>query len=239
MSRRHDKDSTGDLIFNLFTKISWWLWIVFAVLSYFVLHWVANWPISASFQPGQAGKSGLPQLMKSLANPLQYFMPMMALYGAAVSGFRLINSRKSLDVLVQNAFQPKKASRAVEGLSWQEFQQLMEEYFRHRGFAVIQRVGVEPGSDINLILRRAADKDPYLVQMKHWQAYKVGTDVIREMLDLVTTQGAAGGFVITAGEFTEPATQLSRGQKIELIDGKKLTKAMELAKSPITDSAAN
>jgi restriction system protein len=54
---------------------------------------------------------------------------------------------------------------------------------------------------------------------KQWKAFKVGVDVVRELYGVMAAKGAAGGFVVTSGRFTEDATRFASGRNLKLIDG--------------------
>jgi Restriction endonuclease len=54
----------------------------------------------------------------------------------------------------------------------------------------------------------AADRggaERFLVQCAQWRAFKVGVDVVRELYGVMAAKGAAGGFVVTSGKFTDDA----------------------------------
>jgi restriction system protein len=50
----------------------------------------------------------------------------------------------------------------------------------------------------------------------------VGVDVVRELYGVMAATGAAGGFVVTSGRFTEDAASFARGRNVMLVDGPKL-----------------
>jgi restriction system protein len=47
-------------------------------------------------------------------------------------------------------------------------------------------------------------------------------EVVRELYGIMADRGSAGGFVVTSGRFTDPATDFARGKNIELIDWPRL-----------------
>ncbi len=49
-----------------------------------------------------------------------------------------------------------------------------------------------------------------------------GVDVVRELYGVMAAKGAAGGFVVTSGRFTEDAAGFANGRNVMLIDGPKL-----------------
>jgi len=47
----------------------------------------------------------------------------------------------------------------------------------------------------------------------------VGLPVVREFFGAMAAEGAAGGYVVTSGQFTKEAKAFASGRNIELIDG--------------------
>ncbi|QLI60525.1 restriction endonuclease (plasmid) [Aeromonas media] len=109
-------------------------------------------------------------------------------------------------------------------LSWQEFEALVSGYFYQRGFTATLTGGSTDGG-IDITLRRGSET--HFVQCKHWRANRVPVTVIRELYGVMSAEGAAGGFVVTSGEFTRDALAFAIGRNIELIDGQKLLRHIQ------------
>lgn len=107
----------------------------------------------------------------------------------------------------------------LDGIGWAEFERQVAEGFRHRGYAVSE-TGGGGGRPVDMVLTRGQDR--FLVDCKPWRTLAVGPAPVRELLVLVRTMGAAGGFVVSSGQFSEEARQLAEGHKVQLIDGKVL-----------------
>jgi len=73
---------------------------------------------------------------------------------------------------------------------------------------------------VDVVLTKGNDK--YLVQCKQWKASKVGVQIVRELYGVMSATGAAGGFVVTSGEFTADAVEFSKGLNINLFNGARL-----------------
>lgn len=121
---------------------------------------------------------------------------------------------------------PEVASPAVppgagllDGIGWAEFERQVGEGFRHRGYAVSE-TGGGGGRPVDMVLTRG--QDHFLVDCKPWRTLAVGPAPVRELIALVRIRQAAGGFVVSSGEFTDEARQLAEGHKVQLIDGKVL-----------------
>ena len=68
-----------------------------------------------------------------------------------------------------------------------------------------------------------------LVQCKQWRAMKVGVEIVRELYGVMAARGAAGGFVVTSGTFTDAAKEFAEGRNVVLIDGRILLDMIERA----------
>ncbi|MBC7957495.1 MAG: restriction endonuclease [Cytophagales bacterium] len=115
--------------------------------------------------------------------------------------------------------QPSGAA-IIEGMGWNEFEQLASEGFRHRGYAVSE-TGGGGGRAVDMVLSRGAEA--FLVDCKPWRSHAVGVAPVRELHGLMRARGAAGGFVLSSGVFTPEAVRFSEGRNIQLIDGSRLS----------------
>jgi restriction system protein len=131
---------------------------------------------------------------------------------------------------------------ALNGMSWREFELLVGEAFRLQGYQVEEQGGAQPDGGVDLVLRKGTDI--LFVQCKQWKAAKVGVDVVRELYGVMAAQGAAGGFVVTSGRFTDDAMAFASGRNVKLVDGPKLfgllqqAKAKGAAKAPVLSPPA-
>lgn len=142
----------------------------------------------------------------------QFVIPAVCLLGALVSFLR----RRHRQTLVANVVQSKSAD-ALDGMTWREFELLVGEAFRLQGYQVTELGGAGPDGGVDLILVKGTEK--FLVQCKQWKAFKVGVTAVRELYGVMAAKGAAGGFVVTSGRFTDDATEFAKGRNIRLIDG--------------------
>jgi len=195
--------------------LPWWVGVVLAAVFYVVLHSVATQPVKATVQPGQAGAFAAQHIWRGFATVGQYILPLICLAGAGLSAWR----RRERRTLVQNAVQSKSAD-ALDGMSWTQFEKLVGEAFRLQGYTVTESGGGGADGGVDLVLSRGGEK--FLVQCKQWKAFRVGVDVVRELYGVMAARGAAGGYVVTSGRFTDDATGFARGRNVDLIDGSKL-----------------
>jgi len=108
--------------------------------------------------------------------------------------------------------------QTLRALSWRDFELLVSEAYRRRGYAVEETGQGGADGGIDLVLRR--DGQTTLVQCKHWKSRKVDVATVREQLGLVTHHRAAGAIVVTTGEFTSEArTFAAKEPAVELVSG--------------------
>jgi restriction system protein len=108
-------------------------------------------------------------------------------------------------------------ARTVKDSSWDEFELLVGEIYRRRGFRSEFSAGTGADGGIDLVLRRGEER--VLVQCKSWNAWKVGPKEIREFFGVLVSDGATRGIFVTTGRFTRDATEFAEGKPIEMIDG--------------------
>jgi len=216
---RRKKTSPAEDLMDLVAMLPWWAGAVLALASYLLLHGVASQQVVVTAQLGQVGASVTQILWKTLASIGQYIVPLICLGGAGMSAWR----RKERKSLVSDVAQ-SKATDALDGMSWREFEMLVGEAFRLQGFQVVETGGGGADGGVDLVLTRAGKNgsEKFLVQCKQWRAFKVSVDVVRELYGVMAARGATGGFVVTSGRFTPEAISFADGRNVTLVDGSKL-----------------
>ncbi|WP_405118645.1 restriction endonuclease [Pseudomonas leptonychotis] len=215
MARRSKTSPFEDLIF-IASRLPWWLSLLIALATWLYFHSVAISPPPTVTDPKQFASAMTGQVWRTFAMFLQYIVPVAFIFGAIGSVFARVKRRKLLDD-VASATRPGKT---LEGISWQQFEQLVGEAFRRQGFTVTETGGNGPDGGIDLILHKGSEK--HLVQCKQWRANKVGVAVVREFFGLIAAEGATGGFVVTSGSFTVDAKSFASGRNIRLVEGSEL-----------------
>ena len=205
----------NDLL-NIAAKLPWWVNLLFAVLFYVFLHKASLAEIQVFSQPGQIGKVVSIQLFKTFASIGQYLLPFIFVLGAL---FSFLNRRKREALLAETRQRSKQG--LLLNMDWREFEMLVGEAFRQRGFSIKELGGNGKDGGVDIILKK--EGDTYLVQCKHWKALKVGVQIVRELYGVMAARGATGGYIVTSGVFTEDAQSFANGRNIELIDGKALS----------------
>jgi len=209
-------------------KLPWQVAAGLAVASFAVLHVVAvafSSPVAAT-SIADIGKVVIHSGIHTLAYFLQFFMPVGFAFGAVASVIMRSRSAALMEVARANP------GKSLASMRWRDFERLVGEGFRQRGYAVTGFGGSGPDGGVDLGLAKNGER--YLVQCKYWRNRQVGITVVRELNGVIVAQGAHGGFAVTGGEFTREAQVFAEKTKIELIDGKAL---QELIRSAPTSAA--
>lgn len=184
-----------------------------ALVSFVVCHFIAlacannSEPINVA----SLGPAVIRQGIHAFATLLQYILPTIFMVTAVVSFIRRSRSIALFDDVAG------ESGVKVANLSWREFETLVGEGFRRRGFEVTERGGAGPDGGVDLALARGHER--FLVQCKQWRAQQVGVAVVRELYGVMAAARAAGGYVVTSGSYSKDARQFASGRNIELIDG--------------------
>lgn len=170
---------------------------------------------------GFAGQGGpLAQAFAGASNPfslLGWLFFGMCVIGALASFLNARRTRRLLDT--------RTGLESIAALGWRDFERLVGEAFRRRGYSV-EETGLG-GADggVDLILRR--DGRRILVQCKQWRRERVPVNVVREMYGLMAHHRADEVRIAALGGFTPDAERFAEGKRIELIDGSALLAMIE------------
>lgn len=214
MARRQKDSSSLGILFEVATLVPWPVSLVLALVIYVGLHWYASSPPPVLQLNNPAASGGIIAI-KAIAGLAQYLIPLVILFGAVTAFFR---RKKQQSNHRQVAADP--APNALEKMSWLEFEGLVAETFRQKGYRVVGRGG--DGADGGIDIEMFMGKDRYLVQCKQWKTRQVGVAIVRELYGVMAAEGAVGGFVVASGSFTPDAAEFASGKSIELVDARKL-----------------
>lgn len=225
---RRSKTSPFEDFVTLVALLPWWACLGVGLLSYLVLHGMAQPAVLTNIQPNQVGELITRTMFQGLAMAGQFVVPLACLIAAGISAAKR-KRRSSLVASVVQGRGTERASDALEGMSWQDFELLVGEAFRLQGYEVTELGGAGPDGGVDLVLRK--DREKFLVQCKQWKAFKVGVQVVRELYGVMAAQGATGGFVVTSGTFTQEAVAFASGRNVRLVDGQKLFGLIQQARA--------
>lgn len=220
---RRRKTSPAEDVLEVISLMPWWAGVAIAAISYFLLHRLAQQPVTASAQPGQLGSMVAQTLWRTLASFGEYIVPLICLAGAGVSAWRRRERRQLVDTVAD-----VRSADVLDGMSWRQFEKLVGEGFRLQGYRVAETGGGGADGGVDLVLAKGSEK--FLVQCKQWRALKVGVEIVRELYGVMAARGAAGGFVVTSGRFTDAAAAFAKGRNVQLIDGTRLRALIQSAR---------
>ena len=145
--------------------------------------------------------------------------------GAAASFFKSRHRKALLDT--------QTGLDSIAAMSWRQFELLVGEAFRRRGYQV-EETGLG-GADggIDLILRKNGRTE--LVQCKQWRTRQIKVPTVREMWGLVAHHRADGVKIVCVGEFTRDASEFAEGKNIELINGNRLLELVRDVQTLVAD----
>jgi restriction system protein len=224
---RYRRSSTFTDLLEIASKLPWKVSLSLAAISLLALHLlaIAFAPPPTVTDPADLGGVVIHQMIHAVAFFSQFVVPPAFLIGATVSYFK---RSRSIRLFEDTRTAP---GPAVASLTWQQFESLVAEGFRQRGFKVMEKGGAAPDGGVDLILARGHER--FLVQCKQWRAQQVPVTIVRELYGVMAAQHAAGGYVVTSGRFTKDAVAFAAGRNIELIDGKTLPELLRETKNSV------
>jgi restriction system protein len=206
MARRRES------LFDTLLVLPWWVALALGGIGY----------VAIAFIPQVIRVDGiLSQAARSLHTVAAIWL-LLCLAAGAGSAVRCF--------FIARKFDRQRGLEDIRTLSWRQFESLVGEGFRRRGYRVLENARDGADGGIDLVLRNGADS--FLVQCKQWKTSKVGVRPIRELLGVITARGAAGGFFVTSGTYTEAARHFAKQTSIELIDGPALEEIVLDARRP-------
>ena len=110
-------------------------------------------------------------------------------------------------------------------MRWDRLEHLLAAYYRKAGYQV-EHVGTGASAgrfDGGVDLKLQRDGRIVLVQVKHWNAYKVPHNEVHQLIGLMVNARADAAILVTSGEFTKAAIEAAtRNGLVQLIDGDEL-----------------
>ena len=184
-------------------------WSVSVALS--VIAYVGLAVVLPQYCAGDACGLAFRPLVSTLAT-FAPFVALLLLIPAPLSALRARKKRRLLD--------QQQDLESIRRLHWKDFEALLGEYYRRRGFSVEEnrQGGADGGVDLRLRDRNGL----HVVQCKQWLKRPVSVSIVRELYGVMVDQGAYRGSVVTSGTFTEEAEQFAEGKPMELVDGERL-----------------
>lgn len=211
MARRKKTSPIEDLL-DIASSINWKISLAIAILSYFFFHYFAIQALPVATDLHSATNSLPKQLFITFSKFLQYVIPVIFIIGACVSTIRNKKRIKLLD--------EQSGIESIRDMSWQEFELLVGEAFRRKGFAVRENGGGGADGGIDLVLTKNGKKS--IVQCKRWKTFSIGVPLIRELYGVMTSERANDCIFVSSGNYTAEARLFAENKPIWLIDGSEL-----------------
>lgn len=220
---RHRQEGFFDVVFDILLKVPIWVGPLLAGGVYVLLRFV--WP--ALFSSEDITQSVLRGIGPAIAlwAALAFLIVWVVAEARKWSRRRLLDTQTGLD--------------SIRTLSWREFEHLVGEAYRRRGY-LVEETGTGSGDGgIDLILNGHGEM--VLVQCKQWQSHRVGVKPVRELYGVLVSEKADRAVLVTCGAFTADAREFARGKPIELVAADELVAlvcGVQLAASPSIQPAA-
>lgn len=152
----------------------------------------------------------------------------------AISSIFLRNKRSKL-------ITQQKTIESLKSITWHDFEILVGEAFRRKGYTVVENMVGGADGGIDLLLKK--DNATHIVQCKQWRKSKIGVAVVREMFGVLKASSADSVFVVGSGYFTKEAIAFAADLPITLIDGKELLSIIDAVRdsknvSPVAPTTA-
>lgn len=201
----------GGLLEELST-IPWWINTLLAAIAYFGLKYLL---------PSIQFKSQIHQTFATAISGFAGIFAFIILVGALMSFFNQLKRKK----LLENT----DKLESIRQLSWQEFELLVGEYFRRKGYVVQENGGGGADGGVDLVLTKASQKT--IVQCKRWKNVQVGVSPVRELYGVMVAEKASACIFVSSGRYTQEAESFASNKPIELIDGEALYKLINEVRS--------
>jgi len=109
---------------------------------------------------------------------------------------------------------------ALAGMRWRDYIHLVLAALNRRGYERVFDPRADNSDENDYELQR--NGQTWLLSSKHGSAYVLGSTAIAEFANDIRMRGAAGGLLVTSGNFAPEARPLAQAQRIELLDGPQL-----------------
>jgi restriction system protein len=186
-----------------FSYLPWWASVVAGIFVYIGLTYVL---------PAVITGNQILAMLVGAGKHIAIWFSLLFLIPAVTSIFRL-RKRKQL-------VEHQTSIQTLRETSWSDFEVLVGEVFRRKGFTVQENMTGGADGGIDLLLLK--DGDRHIVQCKQWRKSKVGVSIVREMFGVLKASSAKSVYVVSSGHFTKEAINFAANQPVTLTDGNEL-----------------
>jgi restriction system protein len=229
---RRSKTSLAEDFMSAMSRLPWWACLAVGGVAYLILHAVASRPPAVITNAAQMQGVMLDSLIRGGSYAFQYILPILCTVAAGMS---FVGRRRRRELLLHVTDGGAPAA-AIDAMSWQDFELLVAEGFRLKGFVVAEKGGASADGGVDMELTKDGEK--WLVQAKHWRAKQVPVEVVREIAGVMPFRRAIGAYVVTSGRFTAPAREFANGRGIKLVNGSTLSGMLAQARASLDAKAS-
>lgn len=211
MARNRKTGLFNDLL-EVASIISWKVSLPIAVITYFGFHYLAGLDVAVATDAKAVVDSVAKQMLIAFSKIMQYVVPAIFVLGALISTLRGGHRKKLLD--------QQTGLNSIRAMSWQEFEMLVGEAYRRKGYTVRENGG--GGADGGIDLYLIKDGKRTVVQCKRWKTSSISVSLVRELYGVMTGEQASECIFVTSGTYTQEAKLFAQGKPIKLVDGAEL-----------------
>lgn len=190
-------------LFIALSYLPWWLSVLAGIFVYFSLTYIL---------PSIATDNNMLKMFIGAGKHAATWLSLLFLLPAVTSLFR---RRKR-----KNLVEQQKSIATLRETSWNDFEVLVGEVFRRKGYSVQENMSAGADGGIDLLLLK--DGEHHIVQCKQWRKSNVGVAIIREMFGVLKASSAKSVYVVSSGHFTKDAIAFAADLPITLISGDEL-----------------
>ncbi len=216
MTRKRKDEGFIDELLEFLLIVPSWVGPPLALLFYLVLRFLLPAVLDGGDEKTAIVGSVFGGLSQTLALPLAGVVLFLWLIAEFQKWRRrgLLNSQSGLD--------------SIRNLTWQEFEHLVGEAYRRRGYAVQETGSASGDGGIDLSLSKGNER--VLVQCKRWRTRRVGVKPVRELFGVMTSESATRSILVTCGSFTREAKLFADGKPLDLVEGAELWELVQSVK---------
>jgi len=118
------------------------------------------------------------------------------------------------------SLKPDSSIARLRRLSQRDFERLLVRSFRAQGYDVEERPRADPRVGLRFILRKSNQR--ILVRSLHRTGAQVGIEAVRGLHEVMSSEAASGGLIVTSEEVSSDARAWVAEKPIGLIEGRAL-----------------
>jgi len=115
---------------------------------------------------------------------------------------------------------PDSSMTSLQRLSQREFERLLAQSFRAQGYDVEERARADSRDGLRFVLRKSNQR--ILVRSLHRTGAQVGVEAVRGLHEVMSSEAASGGLIVTSEEVGSDARAWVADKPIGLIEGRAL-----------------